>query len=401
MKKILLLTSVLLLAFSIVGCEQVSTFLNQNEEVVFTLDELAAYNGKDGNKGYTAVNGVVYDVTDEFPNGEHQGFQVAGIDATAIFQASPHTMSMLGSLDIVGVLETLTTQVNDTTTQITNTTNETTLPVFTLEELAVYNGQNGQKGYIAVDGVIYDVTTAFPNGMHQGLHLAGTDATAAFNSSPHARSILTGLPIVGSLEGSDPITTTETTNTTTDLTQTEGYMPVFTLDQLSVYDGKNGQKVYVAVLGVVYDGTDEFYQGMHQGYQLGGIDATAIFQASPHAMSILNELPIVGSLEGYPLISVLDAQMHDDDGEYDDDYDDDEYDDDYDDDDYDDEYDDDMYVSTSDLPQAILDYLNTNYPNIAIDEVEIDDGMYEVELINDLELYFDLNGNFLSVEYDD
>jgi predicted heme/steroid binding protein len=397
MKKILLLTAILLLAFSIVGCEQVSTFLNQNEEVVFTLDELAAYNGKDGNKGYTAVNGIVYDVTDEFPNGEHQGFQIAGIDSTAIFEASPHTMSMLGSLQVVGVLDTAVSQITDNTSQTTNTTNETTLPVFTLEELAVFNGQNGQKGYIAVDGVIYDVTTAFPNGMHQGLHLAGTDATAAFNSSPHARSILSGLLIVGSLEGSDPITTTETT-TTTDLTQTEGYMPVFTLDQLSVYDGKNGQKVYVAVLGVVYDGTDEFYQGMHQGYQLGGIDATAIFQASPHAMSILNELPIVGSLEGYPLISVVDAQMHDEDD--DNDYDDDDYDDD-DHDDYDDDHDDDMYVSTTNLPQAILDYLNTNYPNIGIDEVEIEDGMYEIELDNDLELYFDLNGNFLSVEYDD
>ena len=197
------------------------------------------------------------------------------------------------------------------------------------------------------------------------------------------------------MEGSDPITTTET-NTTTDTTQTEGYMPVFTLDQLSVYDGKNGQKVYVAVLGVVYDGTDEFYQGMHQGYQLGGVDATAIFQASPHAMSILNELPIVGSLEGYPLISVLDAQMHDEDDH--DDHDDDDYDDD---DDYGDYDDDDMYVSTSDLPQAIINYLNTNYPNIGIDEVEIEDGMYEIELDNDIELYFDLNGNFLSVEYDD
>ena len=68
---------------------------------------------------------------------------------------------------------------------------------------------------------------------------------------------------------------------------------------------------------------------------------------------------------------------------------------------YDDGYDDDMYVSTINLPQAILDYLNTNYPNIGIDEVEIEDGMYGIELDNDLELYFDLNGNFLSVEYDD
>ena len=38
---------------------------------------------------------------------------IAGIDATVIFESSPHTMSMLGSLQVVGVLETLTTQVTD------------------------------------------------------------------------------------------------------------------------------------------------------------------------------------------------------------------------------------------------------------------------------------------------
>lgn len=52
-------------------------------------------------------------------------------------------------------------------------------------------------------------------------------------------------------------------------------------------------------------------------------------------------------------------------------------------------YNDDMYISTTNLPQAILDYLNTNYPNILIDEVEIEDGMYEIELLNELALYVD------------
>ncbi len=381
MKRILLFVSVLLLTFTVVGCDEITSVLNQNDEVVFTLDELAIYNGQNGQKGYTAVNGVVYDVTDEFPNGEHQGFKVAGIDATQIFLSSPHTMEMLGSLEIVGVLEVSASQIS---------TNVETLPVFTLEALAVFNGQNGQKGYIAVDGVIYDVTNVFSNGMHQGLHLAGTDATQAFNSSPHARSILTGLKIVGSLEGSETIPTTAEVN------QTEGYMPVFTLDELALYDGKNGQKVYVAVLGVVYDGTGEFYQGMHQGFQLGGIDATSIFQSSPHAMSILSELPIVGSLDGFPLISISEANNHY--GEdYDDEYEDDDYDDEY----KDNDYEDDEYVNVSELPAAILDYLSTNYPNIAIDEAELEDGIYEVELVNGLELEFDINGNFLSVEIDD
>lgn len=405
MKRILLFVSLLLLTLTVVGCDEITSVINQKDEIVFTLDELAVYDGQNGQKGYTAVNGVVYDVTDEFPNGEHQGFKVAGIDATQIFLSSPHTMEMLGSLEIVGILEVSTTQV--TTSEETQSVTNETLPVFTLEALALFNGQNGQKGYIAVDGVIYDVTNVFPNGIHQGVHLAGTDATQAFDSSPHARSILTGLMIVGSLEGS------QTIPVTTGVTQNEEYMPVFTLDELAVFDGKNGQKVYVAVLGVIYDGTDEFYQGMHQGFQLGGIDATSIFQSSPHAMSILSELPIVGSLDGFPLISIQEANNHynedDDNDDYDDDdYDNDDYkddDDDYDDNDYDDDdydYDGDAsYISPSELPVAILDYLSTNYPNIAIDEAELEDGIYEVELVNGLELEFDINGNFLSVEMDD
>ena len=64
MKKLLLLASVLLIAFSIVGCEQVSAYLNQNEDVNFTLGEIDVNNGKDGNKGYSAENSVVYDETE-------------------------------------------------------------------------------------------------------------------------------------------------------------------------------------------------------------------------------------------------------------------------------------------------------------------------------------------------
>ena len=74
--------------------------------------------------------------------------------------------------------------------------------VFTLTELATYNGDNGKDAYIAVSGVVYDVTNAdgWDNGWHKGMHLAGTDATAAFAGSPHSQSILNSFPIVGILE---------------------------------------------------------------------------------------------------------------------------------------------------------------------------------------------------------
>jgi len=72
-----------------------------------------------------------------------------------------------------------------------------------------------------------------------------------------------------------------------------------------------------------------------------------------------------------------------------------------DDDDSDDEGDDDDEVDPSQLPQTILDYLAANYPNVGIDEAELDDDGYEIELENGVELYFDLDGNFLGSDDDD
>ena len=175
---------------------------------------------------------------------------------------------------------------------------------------------------------------------------------------------------------------------------------VFTLDDLAIYNGQNGQKVYTAVNGVVYyvtntfpNGvvyyvTNAFPNGVHQGMQLAGTDATAAFTSSPHAMSILNELPIVGTLEGFPRLSATQASASNVGVDYEDD-------------DYDEDQDEESYIVPSELPAAILDYLSINYPNIAIDEAELEDGIYEIELVNGLELEFDINGNFLSVEIDD
>lgn len=46
-------------------------------------------------------------------------------------------------------------------------------------------------------------------------------------------------------------------------------------------------------------------------------------------------------------------------------------------------------------PTAIDDYLNLNYPGDSIDEIEFEDGEYEVELLSGLEVTFDIDGNFL------
>ena len=71
----------------------------------------------------------------------------------------------------------------------------------TLDQLKQYDGKNGNPAYIAVDGVLYDVTNVsqWKNGGHEG-YSAGNDLTDAIkNSSPHGTSKLKGVPVVGKL----------------------------------------------------------------------------------------------------------------------------------------------------------------------------------------------------------
>ena len=80
---------------------------NTMELKVITMEELAKNNGKDGAKAYIAVDGIVYDVTDSkaWKDGGHNGFE-AGQDLTdAIKNKSPHGVSKLEGLTVVGVLE--------------------------------------------------------------------------------------------------------------------------------------------------------------------------------------------------------------------------------------------------------------------------------------------------------
>lgn len=90
---------------------------------------------------------------------------------------------------------------NDSTNNTTNkneSSNSEPEKTFTLDELAKYDGKNGQPAYIAVDGVVYDVTNNFPNGEHHGC-TAGTDSTESIKKVSHGTAILSSSPVVGKL----------------------------------------------------------------------------------------------------------------------------------------------------------------------------------------------------------
>lgn len=76
----------------------------------------------------------------------------------------------------------------------------TEMRTFTLEELSQYNGKDGQPAYVAVDGVVYDVTNveAWKDGEHKQGLTAGNELTEEItNQSPHGLKVLEGLPVVG------------------------------------------------------------------------------------------------------------------------------------------------------------------------------------------------------------
>ena len=80
---------------------------------------------------------------------------------------------------------------------------DTQTVTFTLDELKKYDGQNGNPAYVAVDGVVYDVTNAnrWKDGKHQDGVTAGADLTDVISQSPHGKDVLKDLPVVGTLVG--------------------------------------------------------------------------------------------------------------------------------------------------------------------------------------------------------
>lgn len=91
----------------------------------------------------------------------------------------------------------------EVTAEMTTVADEA-LPVFTLEELAKYDGQNGNPVYVGYEGKVYDVSNVeeWKTGTHRGRIKAGQDLTDVLNNeAPHSSQRLKdNAPIVGILE---------------------------------------------------------------------------------------------------------------------------------------------------------------------------------------------------------
>lgn len=73
---------------------------------------------------------------------------------------------------------------------------------YTTAELAAFDGKNGAKCYVAVDGVVYEIEQGrlWKDGQHttsQGQAECGKDLTETIGKSPHGKAKLKTLPEVG------------------------------------------------------------------------------------------------------------------------------------------------------------------------------------------------------------
>lgn len=76
----------------------------------------------------------------------------------------------------------------------------------TREELRQFDGKEGRRALLAVNGKIYDVTASerWSGGLHEEEHVAGGDLTEELWQAPHVRAVIERFPVVGELEEPAP-----------------------------------------------------------------------------------------------------------------------------------------------------------------------------------------------------
>jgi predicted heme/steroid binding protein len=75
---------------------------------------------------------------------------------------------------------------------------------------------------------------------------------------------------------------------------------VFNAAELASFDGKDGKPAYLAHNGKVYDvsGSGLWENGEHEDEHSAGADLTDDMDFAPHNDSVLDNFPVVGTLQG-------------------------------------------------------------------------------------------------------
>jgi predicted heme/steroid binding protein len=69
--------------------------------------------------------------------------------------------------------------------------------VFSAKELSSFDGKGGHPAYVAIDGIVYDLSPVFQDGLHAG-YGAGQDQSEAFHAQ-HSSEVLKQFKVMGTL----------------------------------------------------------------------------------------------------------------------------------------------------------------------------------------------------------
>lgn len=60
------------------------------------------------------------------------------------------------------------------------------------QDLSKHNGEGGARRWIALEGIVYDVTDCpkWHSGLHEQMHFAGLDLTTELPDAPHGHEVL-------------------------------------------------------------------------------------------------------------------------------------------------------------------------------------------------------------------
>ena len=73
----------------------------------------------------------------------------------------------------------------------------------------------------------------------------------------------------------------------------------FTLTEIEDYNGQNGNPIYIAYKGKVYDVTKSklWSNGIHMHKHISGCDLSSELQFAPHSEEVLESFPVIGELD--------------------------------------------------------------------------------------------------------
>ncbi|HBI6896858.1 cytochrome b5 domain-containing protein [Clostridium perfringens] len=217
-----------------------------NNMLILTKEELANFNGENGNPAYISIDGIIYDISNiELLKQSPYNSLKLGSDVTETFyELNDGDESILRDIPMVGLLaEPEEAEIMDGVEEYYP---QQKLKIMSSEELKKYNGENGRLAYVAIEGIVYDITNLSGLELFSGTNLRlGSDITEEFKTYYRGDKEL--------LKDAKEVAILHDFNESQRGKHIEHNLKELTLNELSKYNGEKGKPPYISIFDTIYD----------------------------------------------------------------------------------------------------------------------------------------------------